>query len=64
MTIPSLTELRAMRAMIAAAAIDNVEFLPIFERVDRDCADAEIFASSDPVAILRAQIEKGRREAA
>ena len=64
MAIPSLTELRAMRAMIATAAINNVEYLPIFERIDRDCEDAEVFASSDPVAILRAQIEKGRREAA
>lgn len=62
--VPSLTELRVMRDTIAAAALDNVEFLPIFERIDRDCADAEIFASNDPVAILRAQIEKGRREAA
>lgn len=61
---PSLIELRAMRAIVASAAIENVEFLPIFERIDRDCADAEIFASSDPVAILRLQVEKGRREAA
>ena len=64
MAIPILTELRVMRDTIAENTLKNDELLPIFERIDRDCADAEIFASSDPVAILRAQIEKGRREAA
>ena len=62
--VPSLADLRVMRAAGARAALENPELLPIFERIDRDCSDAEVFASSDPVAILRAQIEKGRREAA
>ena len=62
--IPSLEDLRVMRAAGARAALENPEFLPIFERIDRDCEDAEALMSSDPVAILRAQIEKNRREAA
>lgn len=64
MAIPSLTELRVMRAAAARAALVNSEILPIFARIDQDCEDAEVLLSTDPVAILRAQIEKGRREAA
>ena len=62
--LPSLTELRAMRTAAARAALANDELLPIFKRIDQDCADTEKLMSSDPVAILRAQIEKDRREAA
>ena len=64
MAVPGIDELRVMRAAAARAAIINSEFLPIFERIDQDCADREALASSDPVAILRAQLEQERRATA
>ncbi len=62
--ILNLDDLRWYRAAAARAALENPEFLPIFERIDSDCEDTEALMSSDPVAILRAQIVKNRREAA
>lgn len=64
MAKPDLPILRALRSGYAVLALSCEAYLPVFERIDRDCADAETLASNDPVAVLRAQIERSRREAA
>jgi hypothetical protein len=58
MANPDLTELRAMRDAVARYALENKEAMPIFEQIDGDFHEAEILAANDPVAILRAVIEK------
>lgn len=58
MGIPNLAKLRKLRTLFAVAALDNPELMPIFERIDSDCADAEAFASNDPIAIARRRREQ------
>jgi len=58
MGVPDLATLRKLRTLYAGAALDNPELMSIFERIDRDCADAEVLASNDPIAIARRRLEQ------
>jgi len=58
MGVPDLATLRKLRTLYAGAALDNPELMPIFERIDSDCMDAEAFASKDPIAIARRRREQ------
>lgn len=53
MGVPDLATLRKLRTIYAVAALDNLELMPIFERIDGDCSEAEILAAGDPVAKAR-----------
>lgn len=52
-----LATMRALRAGYAALALENPEFMPVFDRIDRDTEDAEALAANDPVTIARRRLE-------
>ena len=64
MGLPDLATLRLLRTGYARLAMKVPDALVLFERIDRDCADAEAFAAADPVAIARRKIEQMREQAA
>lgn len=64
MGLPDLNTMRLLRTGFARLAIKNPEALPLFERIDADCADVEALSTADPVAVARRKIEQLREQAA
>jgi hypothetical protein len=55
-----LATMRLLRDGYAALAIVNDSAMPVFERIDRDCTDAEALAENDPVTLARRRVEQAR----
>lgn len=59
--MPKIEELRVFLDAVAAGGLINKELWPAFERIDRDLKDAEALQAKDPVAALRAKMERSTK---
>ncbi len=55
---PSLARLRAARGVVAQLVLEDLEFAPVFERLEREVAAAQRAQSSDPLERARAALNQ------
>lgn len=60
---PTLAEIRDLHLTAAILAAENAVYLPIFERMEIELAEAEARAASDPITQARRRLEARRMTA-